>query len=267
MDMTDDLISPDVRAHIESRLAEVEAEEGVRVLLAIESGSRAWGFPSPDSDYDVRFIYQHDADWYLSLREERDVIERDIDAQDIDLSGWDLRKALRLGLKWNPVLHEWLVSPVTYAAQGAFRDEVLTLYRDFVDLRAIAHHYASQVKGQWRRNLTGDEAKLKTYFYVVRPLLSLQWVLRRHALPPMHMSALLAGSDLPGDVSEAIDNLIDLKRRTPELGTGAKIPVIDTWIGQLLPRLDPADAPRAPNGSEARLAADTLFRRMLQKNR
>ena len=265
--MTDDQIAPEVRAHIEARLAEVEAEEGVRILLAIESGSRAWGFPSPDSDYDVRFIYSHDADWYLSLREERDVIERGIDALDIDLSGWDLRKALRLGLKWNPVLHEWLVSPVTYAEDGGFRPEALNLYRDFVDLRAIAYHYASQVKSQWRRNLAGDEVKLKTYFYVVRPLLSLQWVLRQHALPPMHMSALLAGSDLPGDVSDAIDHLIELKRSTPELGTGAKVPAIDTWIERLLPELDPADAPRAANGAEARLAADTLFRRVLQTNR
>ena len=265
--MTIDPIAPDVRTHIEARLADVEAEEGVRILLAIESGSRAWGFPSPDSDYDVRFIYQHDADWYLSLREERDVIERGIDEREIDLSGWDLRKALRLGLKWNPVLHEWLVSPVTYAADGPFRDEALALYRDFVDLRAIAHHYASQVKGQWRRNLAGDEVKLKTYFYVVRPLLSLRWVLRHHSLPPMHMSALLKGSDLPGAVAGAIDRLIELKRSTPELGTGAKIPVIDTWIEQLVPELDPADAPRASTGPEARAAADTLFRRMLQTSR
>jgi len=262
-----DPITPDVRAHIEARLAEVEAEEGVQILLAIESGSRAWGFPSPDSDYDIRFIYSHEADWYLSLREERDVIERGIDERDIDLSGWDLRKALRLGLKWNPVLHEWLVSPVTYAEQGGFRDEALTLYRDFVDLRAIAHHYASQVRSQRRRNLAGDEVKLKTYFYVVRPLLSLRWVLRLQALPPMHRSALLAGSDLPGDVSDAIDQLIDLKRNTPELGTGAKNPVIDAWIEQLAPELEPADAPRAANRAEARLAADTLFRRVIQTNR
>ena len=261
--MTDSPVAPEVRAHIEDKLAEVEAGEGVRILLAIESGSRAWGFPSPDSDYDVRFVYRHEADWYLSLREERDVIERGIDERDIDLAGWDLRKALRLGLKWNPVLHEWLVSPVTYAAVDGFRDEALKLYLEFVDLRAIAHHYASQVRGQRRRNLGGGEIKLKTYFYVIRPLLSLQWVLRRHALPPMHMEALLAGSDLPGDVAEAIDRLIAMKRGTPELGSGAKIPVIDGWIEKVERDLDPAAAPRASNGAGARTAADALFRRIL----
>lgn len=79
----------------------------MRFLIAVESGSRAWGFPSPDSDYDIRFIHIHPRDWYLSLQPGRDVIERPI-IDNIDLNGWDLRKALGLLLKSNAVVSEWL---------------------------------------------------------------------------------------------------------------------------------------------------------------
>ena len=113
-------VSPDVRAHISSVLQEAAREHGVRILVAVESGSRAWGFGSPDSDYDVRFIYAHPPEWYLRLRDERDVIERPLDAQLVDLAGWDVRKALRLLLRSNPALYEWLCSPIVYGDDGAF---------------------------------------------------------------------------------------------------------------------------------------------------
>src|SRR5215510_13896244 len=106
------MIGAEVRTHIVARLASVASEEGVRVLYAAESGSRAWGFGSPDSDYDVRFLYAHERNWYVKLGEDRDVIERALDEQRVDLAGWDIRKALRLLLKSNPALYEWLVSPV-----------------------------------------------------------------------------------------------------------------------------------------------------------
>src|SRR5437867_10530124 len=101
-------------ASVRRKLAGIEEAHGVRVLFAVESGSRAWGFPSPDSDYDVRFVYLHPRDWYLSLVERRDVIEVPIDGDDQDISGWDFRKAMRLLLRSNPPLYEWLVSPIVY---------------------------------------------------------------------------------------------------------------------------------------------------------
>ncbi|HEY7549300.1 MAG TPA: nucleotidyltransferase domain-containing protein, partial [Hyphomicrobiaceae bacterium] len=112
--MTPDAIPDEIRAHIAARLAAAASEEGVRILYAAESGSRAWGFPSPDSDYDVRFLYAHARDWYVGLAEARDVIERPLDEQRVDLAGWDIRKALRLLLRSNPALYEWLVSPIVY---------------------------------------------------------------------------------------------------------------------------------------------------------
>lgn len=125
------MIPDDIRREILQRLHTAEVEHGVRVLMAIESGSRAWGFASPNSDYDVRFIYVHPAHWYqaVDLEERRDVIEYPI-VDDIDLNGWDLRKALRLYWKSNPALVEWLQSPITYMEHGGFRRAALALFNE-----------------------------------------------------------------------------------------------------------------------------------------
>ena len=234
-------VSPDVRAHISSVLQEAAREHGVRILVAVESGSRAWGFGSPDSDYDVRFIYAHPPEWYLRLRDERDVIERPLDAQLVDLAGWDVRKALRLLLRSNPALYEWLCSPIVYGDDGAFAPAAKALFERHCSRNAVAHHYHSIAKGQWKTEIDGRErVKLKKYFYIVRPLLSLAWVARFAAPPPMALQALLEASDLTPAMRGVIDALRIKKRDTPELGLEPRIPELDTWALAELARLDPA---------------------------
>lgn len=261
-----DAVAPDIREHVGERLEAVAAEEGVDILFAIESGSRAWGFASPDSDYDVRFVYRHRCDWYLSLREERDVIERGIDAREIDLSGWDLRKALRLLLKWNPALHEWLVSPITYSQTGACRGEMVALYEEHADLRAIGHHYLSIARSMWSKMAAGDEVPLKKYFYALRPLMALKWLETQHGVPPMDFEALRSAAPWPSEMDGAVDDLIALKRETPELGHGRRVPVIDRWIEKMLRDVDPAGLPRSGEADASRAAADALFRQLLHEN-
>lgn len=258
-------IPEETRAYIEARLRAVEAEDGVRVVFAIESGSRAWGFASPDSDFDVRFIYQHPHDWYMSLTEKRDVIERGVDERNIDLSGWDLRKALRLMLKWNPVLHEWLISPITYVENQGFRASLAEFYNNYANLRAIGHHYDSQARTFFRKNMGSGEVKLKTYFYIIRPVLSLQWLQQHRSMPPMHLDALFSGFDFPAPVRSAIEDLLARKQATPEFGKGPRIPVIDRWIEASIDDADPAGLPVSSNGDEAHEAADALFRRLTAK--
>lgn len=258
-------IGPGVRAHIERKLAAAASEKGVRVLLAVESGSRAWGFASPDSDYDVRFVYVHPRDWYVSLREPRDVIEAPLDEQLVDLAGWDVRKTLRLLLKANPALYEWLVSPITYVEDGPFRTQAKALFEAHASRKVLASHYWSIARAQFRSEIEGAaEPRLKKYFYVVRPLLSLGWVIAEGTPPPMQISELLGVGAMPGPVRRAVEDLLCAKRTTPELGRGAHIPVVDDWARAMLERYDPAALKLADAGvGSLHAEADGLFHRLI----
>ena len=167
-------IEPAVWQEIDRRLEVIAADEGVRLILAVESGSRAWGFPSPDSDYDVRFIYVRQLESYLTLKERRDVIERPI-VDEIDLSGWDLKKALNLLLKSNAVVSEWLESPVVYRKDEAKVVALKKLADRAMTPIALTHHYLRLAKRQYTRSIEPhSEVELKKYFYVLRPVLALR---------------------------------------------------------------------------------------------
>lgn len=258
-------VSAEIRAHVAVKLAGKAAAYGVRILFAVESGSRAWGFGSPDSDYDVRFVYVHPRDWYVSLHEPRDVIEAPLDEQLVDLAGWDVRKALRLLLRGNPALYEWLVSPITYTEDGPFRVQAKALFERHASAKVLAHHYWSIARSQLRAEIESQaEPRLKKYFYVVRPLLSLQWVVTHGGPPPMQLTALLDRVAMPAEVRSHVDALLTAKRTTPELGRGPHIAVIDDWARDMLERFDPAKL--ALDGEEprdTRREADELLRRII----
>lgn len=225
------MVGSDMRAVIEARLAEIEASEGVRILFAVESGSRAWGFPSPDSDYDVRFIYVHPRDWYLSLTPGRDVIELPI-AHDLDINGWELRKALNLMLKPNPVMLEWLSSPIRYRWDEAACVALTGFAARIAHQTACRHHYLSLGEGQWRKHVgESEEVNYKKYFYILRPALALRWLrLLPHSLPPMNLQELIAGIDLGPDTVGQIAALLERKARSKEVGTGPRIREVDQLI-------------------------------------
>ena len=140
-----------MRDEILKRLEVIEQEDSVSILYACESGSRAWGFPSVDSDYDVRFIYKHDADWYLSIdvEEKRDVIERPIN-DELDISGWDIRKALQLLRKSNPPLLEWLSSPILYRENPGVAEKLRTAMAEFYSPLSSFHHYLNMARNNHR---------------------------------------------------------------------------------------------------------------------
>lgn len=230
-------IAPDIRREIEARLADIAAREGVRLLLAIESGSRAWGFPSPDSDYDVRFLYLRPRDWYLSLAPGRDVIEQPI-VDEIDLNGWDIRKALGLLLRSNATVSEWMESPIHYRPADPFMAQLAALADDLLNPRALAHHYASAGRQAAERWLDGDEAvPVKKYFYALRPALTIRALrVNPTARPPMNLQALVAVSDLPGALAAQIAELVDAKARTNERANGTRLPDLDALIRSELDR-------------------------------
>src|SRR5262249_52828379 len=190
------IIDPDMRDLIERELATVERQDGVRILLAVESGSRAWGFPSPDSDYDVRFIYARPLAAYLSVRPPRDVIDRPMQGV-LDVNGWDVRKALHQLVRSNAVLLEWLTSPVRYRCEGSAAERIFALACEHCHLPALAYHYDRTARRSFDQiAFSSEPARLKTYCYALRPALALRWVRDRGAPPPMDVPALLEGSIL-----------------------------------------------------------------------
>ena len=219
-----------IERRINSELAKIEQENDVHVLLAVESGSRSWGFESPDSDWDVRFIYVHHPNWYLSIQEKRDVIEIPIDG-DLDINGWDLRKALRLFKKSNPVFMEWIVSPYVYAKSGSFADKIRELAKTYYSHKAGAHHYLRMAQDNFSAYLNGKtEVRLKKYLYVLRPLVNIFWLMEKDGLIPMSFPETLRAVSVPVEPRKAIEKLLNVKKSIPEIGTGERIPIIDEFI-------------------------------------
>ena len=260
------VIPAPARAEIQSRLRRAETEHEVRVLLAVESGSRAWGFASPDSDFDARFIYINRMDWYLSigLEEQRDVIEYPI-VDEMDINGWDLRKALRLFRGSNPGFVEWIQSPIVYESRGRFHARALEFLPVVYSIVRGIHHYRSMAKTTYRSHLQTDEVKLKKYFYVLRPLLAVRWLEREHQPAPIEFQRLLQTLDDDKDVLTAIHDLVDLKRQTPELGLSPQIVPIQRFIERDLDRIEGLELP-AKDRPEVEPLLSELFRDVLRES-
>ena len=252
------MIDPAFRRRAEAALASVEREEGVRILLAVESGSRAWGFPSRDSDYDVRFIFIRPLADYLGISQPRDVIERPVDAE-LDLGGWDLRKALGLMVRSNAVAFEWLASPVVYRCDPAVVMALNDLVRIAAHVPALAYHYDRLARGAWSAGET--EIRLKSYFYALRPALSLLWLRNGGLAPPMDLPALLAGPTVPKGVEAAVQALLPCKAAAREADTIPRQPALECFLADVLARSVPR--PAAWDREPARLAADALFKALV----
>ena len=210
-----------MKEKIKEQLIQIEKEYDVRILLAVESGSRAWGFASPDSDYDVRFIYARKKEAYLRLEEARDVIELPIN-DELDINGWDLQKTLRLLYRSNPTLFEWFSSPIVYL-ETPFADEFRSLMLGYFSTKKSLYHYISMAEGNYREYLKGDMVKAKKYFYVLRPILACRWIMEKMTPPPMMFTELMA-AELPVCLKEEVDRLLELKMNSPEI---KMIPRID----------------------------------------
>lgn len=218
-----------MRSTILENLTRIEQEHNVRILYAVESGSRAWGFASRDSDYDVRFIYIHPVEWYLSIRDKRDVIECPISG-DLDISGWDLRKTLGLILKSNPPLFEWLGSPIVYLDRYGLAECLRSMMSEFVSPRQCIYHYLHTARNNFKRYLSDDTVRLKKYFYVLRPILGCVWVEKHNTMPPTEFQRLYEDAGLALDLKDAIDGLLTRKTAGDELDKEPKIEALNNFL-------------------------------------
>lgn len=258
------MIPDEKRSVILHRLQVIEQEEQVRILLAVESGSRAWGFPSQDSDYDVRFIYVRPQDWYLSFQLEAkpDTIERPI-VDEFDCAGWDIRKAFKLFLKSNPPLLEWLDSDLIYLDRHGFAENMRALRSAFFSPQACAYHYLHMAQGNFRSYLQGTEVWTKKYFYVLRPLLAVRWIEQQRGPVPMSFHQLLATIEHRPDLQKEIEQLLVRKMAGDELAQGPAIPAIQEFLHSELTRLE-GWQPYAHRDKFDLERLDELFREMLR---
>ena len=225
-------MNSEIKEIVQKKLIEIEKTHAVKVLYAVESGSRAWGFESTDSDYDVRFIYAHARNWYLNILPKKDVIECPI-IDEFDYSGWDLRKTLFLLNKSNPVLFEWLVSPIVYYKDDYFYTVMTDTAKHYFSPISSVYHYLHMANGNYRQYLQTDAVKIKKYFYVLRPIMACMWIEAHKEPPPMEFETLLTqlqDKELLGE----INILLKKKKSGIELGTEPRIPVINDFIEKAL---------------------------------
>lgn len=208
-------------------------EKGIDILYAVESGSRSWGFASPDSDYDIRFIYAYPSREYLRIDQPQDTIERM--EGDLDLAGWDIFKALRLLRKSNPPLMEWLFSPVVYTELVPHIEQLREVVRRNYSSSAVFYHYSRMAFRNYRQYIANKvaegaaEVPLKKYLYVVRPIVALLYLEQNKELPPTNFLETLREVELNNDTRNAILELVEKKRAGFELGMDRPIPILNTF--------------------------------------
>jgi len=221
---------------INSELDSVEKQHNVKIILASESGSRAWGFPSNDSDYDVRFIYVNKKDWYLTITERRDVIELPVDGA-LDINGWDLRKSLQLMRKSNSPLLEWLSSPIQYRVWQKAFERLVELSKISFMPETSFHHYLSMAK----RHITAiegeDMVKLKTYMYAIRSILCCKWIVGNSTQPPMNTLDLLTEIRVETSFNDAVSDFIEKKKKHPEGYKVRRSEVVESYINKNISEL------------------------------
>ena len=228
---------------IKEKLSQIEQRENIRILYACESGSRAWGFASPDSDYDVRFIFVRPVEDYLRVKEMPDFIDAELN-EIYDINGWDLKKFFKQLYKSNPVLFEWANSPIVYKTTPEW-ESVKTIMKDYVLHGVMIYHY----RGMGRRNCflaisandpsskdlgralrgSAGEIVLKKYLYVLRPVLACAWIMQKNTVPPTEFSKLV-DEVLPDVLKTSVDELLIVKMKSGEREKGARIPQIDLFI-------------------------------------
>ncbi len=253
-----------MRERIINELTAIEEQENARILYACESGSRAWGFPSKDSDYDVRFIYIHPLDWYLSITDKRDVIERPINDL-LDINGWDIRKALKLFRKSNPPLLEWIQSPIVYWEKYSFVKKIRDLSPLTFSPRSCMYHYLSMAKGNFREYLQGEFVKVKKYFYVLRPVLACLWIKQNNTMPPMEFELLVNAMLCDSPLKREIEKLLIRKKSGDEFDLEPCIQVINDFLEQEIININEYIQSVEKSSVEDLKVLDGIFRDVLEE--
>jgi uncharacterized protein len=248
---------------IKKELARIQKESDIKILLAVESGSRAWGFASTDSDWDVRYIYIHRLDWYLKIDDLKDSQETML-PNDLDFAGWELKKALKLFRKSNPPMLEWLRSPIVYLEQFSTAAKLREMSENYFNPKSCMYHYLSMARNNFREFLQKDLIKSKKYFYVLRPVLACDWIKENNSFPPMEFQDLVDSQVKDEQVKSEIAELLKRKMSGEELKEEQKIEILNEFLEwkiefykDYVEQIEPNDKPQTELLDE--LFKETIF--------
>lgn len=244
--------------NIKNILNQIEQSKNIKILYACETGSRAWGFPSPDSDFDIRFIYRHHRDWYLSLSQLKDSLE--VMDGELDITGWDLKKSLVLLKKSNVPLIERFQSPIEYYAEESFKNDFKKLISDYYSPVAVFYHHYSLAKNFWEELKGKEEVKLKSYFYLIRSLLSCNWIIKDSSVLPMHIEGLMVYID--EEITNKLRTLIQLKSKAAEKYMHPKDIDLNNWIESVWEILEVSKENLHVNQTDFTLLTDFFLKTM-----
>jgi len=217
----------DIEDLVSSKLDEIEKKENIRILHAVESGSRAWGFASPDSDYDVRFIYVRPKEDYLKLESIKDTIDWELD-ETLDINGWDIKKVLQHFYKSNATVFEWANSPIVYRTTDEWK-RIYEVGKTYFSCKSAMYHYYGTANKTYNEYLNEDYVKYKKYFYALRPILAAKWIEQKHCPPPVLFQELV-DSVLIEDMKEPVEKLVARKMKMAESDKSKKLVRISRYL-------------------------------------
>ena len=244
---------------IKKELARIEEESGIKILLAVESGSRAWGFASTDSDWDVCYIYIHKLDWYLKIDDLKDSHEEML-PNDLDFSGWELKKALKLFRKSNPPMLEWLRSPIVYLEQFSMAGKLREMSKEYFNPKSCMYHYLSMARNNFREFLQRDLVKSKKYFYVLRPVLACDWIKEKNSFPPIEFQDLVDSQVKDEKIKSEIVALLKRKMAGEELKKELKIEILNEFLEEKIKFYSDYVEQITPNDKPQTELLDELFK-------
>jgi predicted nucleotidyltransferase len=221
---------------------EIEKEEKVKILFAVENGSRAWRMDSANSDYDVRFVYHYPYEKYLSLNPPKDVLEKYYDEKGkkhpkddcyIDAVGFDVYKFLKLLSHSNPTTIEWLKSDIVY--YGKQDKEFQRFAFNHFKKITLFYHYKSLARQNYEKYIaSGKLVTYKKYLYVFRGMVNADYVEEFNKVPPIELAEAVKETDMPEQIKGAIINIIEMKKLGKEKEEIKRIDFLDTYIEKFL---------------------------------
>ncbi len=247
---------------IQSKLKEIEEKNTIKVLHAVESGSRAWGFASPDSDYDVRFMYIRPLEYYLKLEETKDFLDWELNEL-LDINGWDITKALRQFHRSNATLFEWANSPIVYKTTDEWKD-IYHVAKEYFSLKSTMYHYYGTARKNYEKYLTEKDVKYKKYFYVLRPILAYKWIREKQCPPPVLFQELV-DFVLEDEMKGLVERLTRIKMQMTESEKGPVISELNAWIEQNLTQMEQEMAALSNDGKPEWEPLNGMFLRLHHK--